>query len=422
MNIKKILLCVLALFCVQLNAFAIKEKLADEPIKLNVEEMQMQEDEEAVSKLRAYLSNSDYATGNWGGLRSRLEEMGIDVQASYITSSYIMRNGRLKSTKGTYQGLFTVSLELDTEKLGWYDGGKFYISYEAANKGMSSPEFLGSYAYINGYDPDQRISQIGQLYYEHSFKDDLFNIKIGRQDANMDFHALDSGGEFVGLSYYLIPNASIATLPMEQVGVRARLKVNDNLYIKNGFYEAPTRIARNPKGFFNGENGYLDILEAEYFTEIKGYEGKYMLGGWYQTGDFEKLDGSRMVDGNYGAYFGFDQKILHALKDNYGGLNVFGQFGYTPKNTNEVPYYGGLGLVWSGIGERRKDDKIGAGFSWYQCSNLMEDKTAEKLVEVFYKLKVTNFLYLQPSVHYIVRPGGESKNSFALGLRSVVTF
>ena len=47
---------------------------------------------------------------------------------------------------------------------------------------------------------------------------------------------------------------------------------------------------------------------------------------------------------------------------------------------------------------------------------------SEKVIEFFYKIHLTNFLYLQPDFQYIIKPGGKTKDSFAIGLRSGISF
>ena len=358
------------------------------------------------------------------GLRADLEAKGINIQSSYIIDSFVMNNRSKNSSKGTYQGLFNLSVELDSEKMNLYKGGKLFLLYQVGNSGTNSMSFLNSYSDINSYNPMRSINQLSELYYEQSFKDDLFNIKLGKQDANMDFQALGTGFNFLNLSFSLIDNTPMPVFPSQQTGVRARIKLPHEIYIQNGFYDGNLEIGATPKSFFTGTNNYFNISEIYKKTNFNGKEGKYLIGNWIKTGKYDTFLNTEKRN-NYGIYGGIEQKILNRFEDKSGGLNIFGQFGYARKEINEVPYYYGLGMVLNGVTEKRKKDAIGIAFGWHQFDKQLrdlEDKTSEKVIEIFYKIHLTNFLYIQPDFQYIINPGGNTKDSFAIGIRSGITF
>ena len=398
--------------CFSIPAFAVEEieLQKNEPLKsekFNIETF----------KLQPYLFS-------FKGYRNKLQERGIDIQSSYMINTFAMRNRARHSGKGTYQGLYNLSLDLDSEKMKLYKGGKFHILYQAGNKGINSMEFLNSYSDLSSYDPMQSINQISELYYEHSFKDDIFNIKIGKQDANSDFQALDTGFEFLNLSFSYLDNTPMPLFPSQQMGVRARLKLPHDIYIQDGFYDGNLSAGASPKSFFTGKNNYLNMTEVYKLTNFKGKGGKYLIGGWIKTGKYDTNKDS-IGRNNYGFYAGFEQKLTYRFEDKSGGLSIFSQFGYSRGDINDVPYYYGAGLVFKGITENRKDDSIGLAFGWHQFNRFLhrtENSTAEKVIELFYKIKLTEFFYIQPDVQYIIKPYGTEKNAFAVGLRSCIVF
>ena len=364
-------------------------------------------------KIKGYIEESPYLVNP--KYRTKLEDRGIDIQSSYMTNSFVMRNRENHSTKGTYQGLYNLSVDLDSEKLNLYKGGKLHILYQVGNKGRNSMEFLNTYSDMSSYDPMKSINQISELYYEQSIKEDLLNLKIGKQDANADFQALNTGFEFLNLSFSFIDNTPMPLFPSQQMGVRARIKLPKEIYIQNGFYDGNLKIGAGPKSFFTGENDYLNMTEIYKLTDFKGKEGKYLVGDWIKTSDKT----------NYGFYAGFEQKLTDRFEDKSGGLTAFGQFGYGRNSINDVPYYAGGGFVFKGITKKRKEDSVGIAFGWHQFNETLhktEHKTAEKVIELFYKIKLTEFLYIQPDIQYIMKPSGSEKDAFALGLRACITF
>lgn len=390
----------------------------------SIEEDVIYPDFETETPQKASIMDSPYLLGDFKGYRIKLEDKGINIQSSYMINSFVMRNQTRHSTKGTYQGLYNLSLDLDFEKMEVIKGGKFHILYQVGNKGTSSAEFLNSYSDINSYNPAKSINQISELYWEQSIKDDLFNLKIGKQDANVDFQALNNGFEFLNLSFSYLDNTPMPLFPSQQMGVRARVKLPNEFYIQNGFYDGNLTIGANPKSFFTGKNHYLNMTEIYKLTDFKGKEGKFLIGDWIKTGKYESYK-DRTERNNYGFYAGFEQKLTNRFEDNSGGLSVFGQFGYARNSINDVPYYGGAGLVFKGITKKRKGDSIGLAFGWHQFDKTLrklENKTAEKVIELFYKIKITEFLYIQPDVQYIIKPNGTDKNALVFGIRSCIVF
>ncbi len=379
---------------------------------------------DSFESIKGYVNESDYLLGDYKGIRTKVQEHGIDIQSSYMTNAFAMRNRNNRTSKGTYQGLYNLSLDLDSEKLKLYKGGKFHILYQVGNRGINSMQFLNTYSDMSSYDPMKSINQISELYYEQSIKDDLLNIKFGKQDANADFQALNTGFEFLNLSFSFIDNTPMPLFPSQQMGVRTRLKIAENTYIQNGFYDGNLTIGANPKSFFTGKNHYFNMTELYKETNFKGKEGKYLIGNWIKTGKYEAYNNSSHHN-NYGFYAGFEQKLTDRFEDKSGGLSLFSQFGYARNSINDVPYYYGGGLVFKGITKKRKDDSIGLAYGWHQFDKALhkiENRTAEQVIELFYKIKLTNFLYIQPDIQYIIKPSGNEKNAFALGLRSCITF
>ncbi|MBR6297937.1 MAG: carbohydrate porin [Candidatus Gastranaerophilales bacterium] len=392
------------LYFLHFSAFAIDESV-----------ITLDESAEApkIEKIKGYIEESPCLVNP--KYRTKLEDRGIDIQSSYMTNSFVMRNRESHTTKGTYQGLYNLSVDLDSEKLNLYKGGKLHILYQVGNKGRNSMEFLNTYSDMSSYDPMKSINQISELYYEQSFKDDILNLKIGKQDANADFQALGTGFEFLNLSFSFIDNTPMPLFPSQQTGIRARIKLPKEIYIQNGFYDGNLKIGAGPKSFFTGENDYLNMTEIYKLTDFKGKEGKYLIGDWIKTSDKT----------NYGFYAGFEQKLTDRFEDKSGGLSAFGQFGYARNSINDVPYYAGGGFVFKGITKKRKDDSVGIAFGWHQFNKILhktEHATAEKVIELFYKIKLTEFLYIQPDIQYIMKPSGSEKDAFAFGLRTCITF
>src|ERR1044071_8278909 len=64
----------------------------------------------------------DHATGSWGGKRDALEEHGVTIDAIYYAEAFDD-----VGADATALGHIDLALTLDTEKLGLWPGGTFYV-------------------------------------------------------------------------------------------------------------------------------------------------------------------------------------------------------------------------------------------------------------------------------------------------------
>ena len=69
----------------------------------------------------------DYLLGTWGGLRTDLSKRGVDFEFFYIASNPHNVSGGIK-TGSEYQGALLMLMDLDSQKLAGFDGGRFHIS------------------------------------------------------------------------------------------------------------------------------------------------------------------------------------------------------------------------------------------------------------------------------------------------------
>lgn len=72
--------------------------------------------------------SGDYATGDWGGMRTQLEEMGITPEITYTTDILTLLKGGVDDGNGSsYAGRAELNLNFDLEKLFGLQGSRFYI-------------------------------------------------------------------------------------------------------------------------------------------------------------------------------------------------------------------------------------------------------------------------------------------------------
>lgn len=373
--------------------------------------------------------NGSYATGKWFGSRPLLEDHGVTVNSSLLYSPFVKTGGGANGEgSGKGYSLFNLSVTVDTEKAGLWHGGTFYTLYQRkTGYGLAGPGgAMGDYMYFDGWEARQ-INQISECWYQQKFFKDKLRLKFGKQDANIDFGFLNSGWDFMNLAFSINPTVPLPTYPDQaNIGFVAEISPKEWLSVRNGIYSK-----------FNVP---FNITEVEVKTKFKKMPGRYMVGAW-EMSDSTGVDVAQSYDPNaaavyyntynrnFGAYAQFEQMVYKEKKDDDNdmqGLVVFGQFGISPSDRNDMSRYVGGGLHYKGPIPKRDNDLCGLAVASGSFASRLGDMVGmvgdETAIEAFYRVQVTPWFYLQPDVQFITRPLGYYDSSVAIGLRSVITF
>lgn len=379
--------------------------------------------------------DGDYATGRWFGMRPMLETHGVTINSGLLYGPTMKTGGGLNeenSTKG--YSLFNLSVSVDTEKAGAWKGGTFYALYQKkTGYGISGPNVdggaMGDWMGLDGWDWRQ-MNQISELWYQQKLFGEKLRLKVGKQDANMDFGYLNTGWDFMNTAFSINPTTPMPTYPDQTFGFVAEINPNERISIRNGIYSR-----------YNTPFNITEIL-VKPKTKLPG---RYMIGAWEisDSNGYDVASGVYSSDPtltiyntynrNFGAYVGFEQMIYKEKKNDQNdmqGLTLFAQAGISPSNKNDMSKYIGAGLHYIGPIPKRDKDRAGIaianGSFATRLNNLGADDISrcgsETAFEAFYRVQVSPWFYLQPDVQLIMNPGGVYSNSVAIGLRSVITF
>lgn len=387
---------------------------------------------EATTRFEVWLDN-DYLTGDWAGLRSTLEKQGITLEGTYTVDSSQKTHGGLQR-QGAFRtfGLLDVAAVMDTEKMGLWKGSKFVTRFQnKSGKGGIGEHHVGALQLINNFD-EKELTQISEYYYEQLLFADKFRIKIGKQDADKDFMELELGSNFFNESVACYaPNIPLPAYPDPALGILLEIRPIECLACKFGAYDGHSHGGST--GFdtvFTGSNFFISEMELEH--NLMHLPGKVQTGCWLCTGDVEELsvsDDCKVFKKTMGAYAQFEQMIWRKSKedlDDDRGLSLLAQFSTTPSDRSEIDKYYGAGFIYKGLLPGRDDDIAGISAAIaHLCSRLKNidgRKSAEAIFEVFYKIRVTPWLSIQPGVQFISNPNGKSQDACVIALRTVLTF
>jgi porin len=366
----------------------------------------------------------------WSSTKSDWEEKGITAELLYVGEFWSNVGGGTKEDE-TYLGTVDLMLTFDTEKLGLWDNGTFFVYGVDAHGGEKlTGEIVGDTQGASSIE-GSRSSRILELWYEHQVSN-ATSVLLGIHDANGDFGFPEYAGVFSNGSFGLDPvlgGGRIGTYPIASPGVRIKHAVNDRWTSLLGVYDGDPDDAENEEHFvrsdFDSDGGVLILLENQFtFGEERDIPDTVKLGVWHNTGDFAdvvEVNGSGdaiLREGNTGLYVIVD-KHLAEIGDG-GSLGSFVQFAAASEDQNEVDYYAGAGLVLSGFWAAREHDECGIAVNHIHISDKISGReNTEIVVEASYVAPITENLTIMPNYQFITNPGAVTGvgDASVLGLR-----
>jgi len=417
--------------------------------------------------------------GDMGGIRSGLAQYGISLQATEVSEYLANVRGGLR-TGGTYDGLTTVTLGLDTKKAFGWDGGTFNISALNIHGRNLSPNYLGTLNTASGIEA-QDTTRLWEMWYQQAFLNDAIDLRVGQQSIDQEFMGSSYAATFVntmfgwpGLPSYDMPNGGPA-YPLSALGARVKAKVGSAFTILAGVYDGDPlgNNINNISGTnFNLHSGTMYIGELQYAinqpsdgqmvgTPSDGLPGTYKVGFWYNTEHFddEHYDnlGLSLADplssgtpashrGNYSFYAVADQMIWRPDVEGSRSVGVFARVMGAPSDRNQVSLSANVGVVMKAPFAGRDNDSVGLGLAYIKVSNsltgLDQDnrllsggpygvRTSETAVEATYQYQATPWWVIQGDMQYTFNAGaGQNpndaaqalRNTFVLGVRTTITF
>lgn len=266
----------------------------------------------------------------------------------------------------------------------------FSLKFSVGNTHGATPslDFTHDYQVFDNIEADNH-TYLEYLYLR--YENDKISAQFGVQDINDNFVVSEAADNFINSSFGLNPvisnNFSIPTFPLNGLGLEFGVKITDQWQIQTAVYEGEKLdFPDNEYNLnLNFDNGVLGLLETRYNFDEKSY---VLFGGFYQS-YYEK-----------GGLYASIQKLFDITPSHsvtpFLNTNVF--FSEKPL-TNKYHIDGGL--VFDGIFSREKNDSLGLAFTLVKLNSIKEIETQ---YEAYYHYDITDYIYLQPTIEYIVNP------------------
>jgi porin len=381
------------------------------------------------------LAERSYLTGDWGGARSRLAERGVGLQLEY-TSFYQGLVSGDGNSDGEYGGKADVFLNLDSAKLGLWQGGGLHTHLEYRH-GNETPFAGGALlpvdsAMLTPIGADEEV-EATSLYLTQVFGQANV-LMLGKIDA-FDLLAADPffGGwgtkRMMNIAFVAPPNGIIPAVMMGAIASFAIQPVSLTVMV----YDPNDRSTSYfPDDLFS--DGTSATVSAAYQSTLAGRKTSYTLSGSYSSkdgADFTTLPPgieTTEKDGSYSVEFQFG----HNLQEDSASGNAWGVYlkvATTGGNPNPIDY-----SVIGGIGGRplffnRPRDSFGVGYFYYAFDNDLQDVLTplvdfrdEQGLEIYYSFAVTPWLDVSPDLQYIDPASDGRSNAFVAALRANVRF
>jgi porin len=394
-----------------------------------------------------------YMTGDWGGLRTKLEAEGFHLRAHYISETAGNPSGGLR--QGTqYTQQIDFGADLDLGKLANIKGGQVHITFtDRAGRSLAAEDVgnLISEQEIFGGGQNFRLAE---LSYQQSLFDDSLEAKVGWIHTTDDFatspiYCYFQNNGFCGQPAGIAIDSGVTTFPVASWGAVVKALPQPDIYLQAGAYEINPSYNNPSNGFKMNAAGAIGVvvpLEAGW-RPLVGAEklpGNYKIGAYYDNSTVADL-GSPLngpqstMTGRWGAYLLVDQMLFRESPGSERGLTAFGVFLYADPSTALLQYFWEAGLLYRGTFPGRDLDTIGLAVNQSRISSqlvaaqnaqngIMPGSTivqsAETDIELNYRAQVTPWFSLMPNIQYIIQPNATPTiaNAFVLGLQAGLTF
>lgn len=409
----------------------------------------------ATALARADETTSDpYLLGDWGGLRSRLHERGVDFQLTYFSEpAYNAAGGDGNLVR--YADQWTAAATLDMDKLfGWADAILKLTLTDRNGSSLTTDASLNTLNEVQEVYGRGNFLRITELSYEQVLFAGLLDVKLGRLGVGGSFYAWSC--QFMNLSFCgELPGNIVSTWynwPVSQWGTRLRLRASEDVRFEAGAYQVnPRNLADGTTLTFSGGTGWMIPFEVDWSPQLgtARLPGTYRLGGWYDTSKlpdvFLAANGGPQVlnpgvpplvrNGESGFYLNAQQQLTGSSA-NSTGLSIFFNWVEADRNTATVTELLSVGGFYAGPFRARPQDVLGfaAGRSRVnprvaqgqvlENSPTVPVQDAEYPFEIFYNINFTPWLSIAPLVQYVSHAGGTSAYAdvWVLGANIAVTF
>jgi porin len=412
----------------------------------------------STSQLRSWLGHATL-TGDWGGVRTYLDNLGIDPRAEFLTESATNPiGGRAQAARYTQEIDF--GADLDLNRLVALSNGKVQITLtDDTGRSLSDDAIDNQFQVQELFVADQSF-RLSELNYQQDLFTDKISLEAGWAPVGDSFaqpmiFCAFQNAVFCGHASAMTINSGIHNFPFAQWGAHVKVHPEPEFYIATGLYQVNPNEVKSNGGFdlsFSGTGVFVPI-ELAWLPDWSGaLPGAYKLGAYYNSSNtpdvLTDVNGRsagltaapfKTREGRWGAYLIVNQTIYRFRPQSGRSLRIGGLAGMGDPETARFGYFASGGWLLQGTFSQRDDDFLAMAVAYVRTNprltQFQEDRDAvrpnsvgiqtyESILEIDYGARITPWLLLQPNLQYVINPGGAGTipNSLVLGLHTDLTF
>jgi porin len=373
------------------------------------------------------------------GWHSRLRDKGVTFNFEF-TQFYQGLAAGSGDNDFDYGGRLDALINLDTGKLGLWEGGGFHTHLEyrfgslsAFQDGILFPVNTGQILPLNS--PDAIVAS--SLYFSQQIGDRA-SLLVGKINV-VDLLAGDLffGGwgtqRFMNIAFVVPPKGVV---PPTLMGAIANIKLQPVTLTLMVFDPNDRTDDYWPDDLF--DDGVNFSLGATYAGTISGRPTTYALNATYSTKERADLrdvllppglETNPARQGSYNIEFQFSH-LLHQNPTNpREGWGVFLKAALADGNPNPIQSYVVVGLGGKVPIGGREQDSFGLGFYYYNFSDDLKNAVNPLInfgdeygIEMYYSYAITPWFYLTGDIQFIDPANQDSDEALVLGLRTRIRF
>jgi len=398
-----------------------------------------------------------YMTGEWEGVRDEAANKGVTFGSSFVCDILGDVSGG-KRRAGRYDHSMGWDINFNLEKLAQVQDTQFHISGLWRQGKNLSKDVIGNDLVVSSIYGSEQF-RFYALYLEKLFLNQKLSIKVGRIATGDDFAFSPLYWTYIsnavdGCPINIPINMFFPVYPTAVWGARAKFILSKDIYMMSGIYNGDSAVGDNQ---YYGLNFSLRLNKGVAFAQeiayvpntspdSKGLPGHYKAGIYYNGAvcrdQYSDINGNSYAAtglpqkkhvGNYNIYLHADQMLYREKGSLDNGLTALTVTAIGPDDVNKFPFLIMAGLIYKGLVPGRDNDLTAfeAVYSQYSGSLRSSEEsvgasgqTYELMMEFTQKIMITKWMFLQPDLQYIIRPGGtgDTENALVIGTRFGVTF
>ncbi len=424
-------------------------------------------------------------TGDWGGLRTRLQDLGITPALQEQSEAWGNLTGGLQRG-ATYDGATLGSLTLDLGKLLHWPGATVFASAYQIHGNGPTQTLVGNLQTVSSIEATDSF-RLYDLWLEQSLFGGRVSIRFGQEGFDDTFTSPSgtSSYEFTVTQYgSLFLNSSFGSAGLEAVDltsggptyplsapfVRVKVQASARITLLAGVYTAdpaPAGLGNPQMGDLHGtafrlNDHALTLAELWYSPDRSAVlPTTYKLGGWFESGHFPSpvtAQGGRSLadpasngiplsySSNFGVYGIIDQAVWTRPGHDDQGIGVFLQATAAPGNRNTSNLFVEAGANFKAPFPARPDDSLEVAVAYLGISPSLRQfgndvvrftgagspyNVNETVIEATYVIQATPWFAVQPDLQVVINPGAGIPSSFSstplkdavvIGTHATITF